>query len=797
MPASSRVVPLTPITNEQFLRAVFGERWGEALVAYFHGDPGGSPDWRTYPAASVLRVMSPELNNYWDVSLPQPGGGRSGNDFAALYAVVFDDWGVKVDPVRAEAVMGCLPSYILETSPGNHQAGWFIDPLTDRAWVSGLLRALYEALGRKGDNLVKPTTLVRLPCGSNLKAALGQAGFRVRLVHWQPDSRVRHTDWIEIERRVGEVVPVELRLGVGNAMPDPAAIEADPILRVFRERGMVQSAGRAMTFGWGFEVECPWAGEHIDPRTAAAYVPVAQRYKCHHGHCEDRGMADVRAWADGVIREDSGGLLCLASLEFDAVDPARLARVHPGPLSGEAIDLWTRLAPPAWPGSVGPARLEDSMGDLAARDGVDLGALGAVMLTAASGAADKRILLTPYANTLWDVRPVLWTMLVAETGLRKTALLRHPLASLRRQNLERMKQYGRDAALWQALPKADRQQQHAPTVRALLAEDTTIEKLQEWMAANPRGLLYLRDELAGLFDFGRYSGGGHGAAERAFFLETYEGGPMTIGRMTRTTTIDNCALAMLGGIQPQKLASFTGLDEDGLLSRLGIVLQQPVSSQGRRAAGTPEIGAILAIIDQLLAIGAFESYRTDPAGEGHIRETESAGEDLLLRPDIGVGLRGFIRKLHGVHARTALILHLIDGGQDQVIPEATVARAGRYARFLLGHAEVFYAGLPGSADHTAQAIGSFLLRHPMPRVTAGQLRRDIAACRSLRSLKEVQDAVFLLTIGGWLQPETHYPSNYAWQVRPGLQDQFAARRASETVRAELVKQAMNRLGQYR
>jgi hypothetical protein len=222
-----------------------------------------------------------------------------------------------------------------------------------------------------------------------------------------------------------------------------------------------------------------------------------------------------------------------------------------------------------------------------------------------------------------------------------------------------------------------------------------------------------------------------------------------------------------------------------------------VASQGRRATGTPEVGTILATIDQLLAIGVFESYRTDPAGEEYIRETESFGEDLLLRPDIGVGLRGFIRKLHGVHARTALILHLIDGGRDQVIPAATVARAGRYARFLLGHAEVFYAGLPGSADHTAQAIGSFLLRHPIPRITAGQLRRDIAACRPLRSLKEIQDAVFLLTIGGWLEPETHYSGNYAWRVRLGLENQFAARRSSELVRVETVKQAMNRLGQYR
>ena len=315
--ANPRVVPLAPIDNESFLRAVFGDRWGEALVAYFGGDPARSADWRVYPAASVIRVMTPHLNNYWDVSLPQPGGGRTGKDFEAIYAIVVDDYGVKVDPDKVQDLLGCAPSYIIETSPGNYHAGWFIEPLSDRAWVWGLLRGLYRALGNHGDNLVKPTTLVRLPVGVNGKAALGQSGWRVRLIHWQPDTRIKHIDWIDIEARIGAVVPVDPKLDLDNSMPDPAEIEEDVVLKVLRSRGMVLDLGRPMTFGWGFEIQCPWAGDHTDPRTSAGYVPVKERFKCHHGHCEDRNMGDLRAWADAVIREDSGGLECLAALEFE------------------------------------------------------------------------------------------------------------------------------------------------------------------------------------------------------------------------------------------------------------------------------------------------------------------------------------------------------------------------------------------------------------------------------------------------------------------------------------------------
>jgi hypothetical protein len=350
-------------------------------------------------------------------------------------------------------------------------------------------------------------------------------------------------------------------------------------------------------------------------------------------------------------------------------------------------------------------------------------------------------------------------------------------------------------AQWRLLLPTQRQQQPAPTVRALLAEDTTIEKLQEWMSENPRGLLYLRDELASLFEFGRYSNG-TGAAERANFLEFYEGGPLTIGRMTRTTSIDNCALSIIGGIQPHRLADFKGLADDGLLPRFGTLIMQ-TQKAGTRKTTPMDLTPINTAIDRLLTLGP-DHYSTDAAGEDLIRETETNADGLAQRPDIGVGFGGFLRKLHGTHTRTALVLHLMDGGQDQVVPADTVQRAQRYAWFLFEHANGFYAGLTGSSENTARAIGSFILRHPdLKRVTAGRLRSDVAACRTLQSLKDIQDAVFLLVIGGWLQPETNYPNNHAWRIRPGLGNQFAERTISETARTEAVKQAMNQLGRYR
>jgi hypothetical protein len=424
------------------------------------------------------------------------------------------------------------------------------------------------------------------------------------------------------------------------------------------------------------------------------------------------------------------------------------------------------------------------------------------MMTVASGAADKRISMRPYAGSLWNVPPVLWTMLVAETGRRKSAILQPVLKRLHELNQQIMRDHKRAIASWLSVPKAQRTTPE-PVPGPLLADNVTPETLQQWMSGNDRGLLYVKDELAGMFDFGRYSSG-PGTAERAFFLETYEGGPHIVGRMTRTTVIENCGLAILGGIQPQRLADFKDLADDGLMSRfapvfiLGDGAAAPTNAvAGWSSKGTPDVDALATAIDALRKIHVFNAYTTDAAAEAAIRDTEQLGRLLDGQPHIALGYHGFLRKLQGLHARVTLLLHLMDGGTSDVVLGDTAERAKRYVIFLLDHADVFYDGLPGSGSSVARAIGSFLLRHPMKRVTAGQLRRDVAPCRPLKSLKEIQDMLFPLVMDNWLVPESGFPSNSAWWVAPGLQDQFTARLVAETSRVEAVKTAMNHQGRFR
>ena len=105
----------------------------------------------------------------------------------------------------------------------------------------------------------------------------------------------------------------------------------------------------------------------------------------------------------------------------------------------------------------------------------------------------------------------------------------------------------------------------------------------------------------------------------------------------------------------------------------------------------PDMTAAYDRLAGLLARGTFGGYRLDAAGEALIRETRALGDAEGRRRSNGAGFRGFMNKLHGTHARVALVLPA-GWRQATVIPESTVYRAGRYVHFLWGHAKIFYAG---------------------------------------------------------------------------------------------------------
>lgn len=107
----------------------------------------------------------------------------------------------------------------------------------------------------------------------------------------------------------------------------------------------------------------------------------------------------------------------------------------------------------------------------------------------------------------------------------------------------------------------------APVRPRIRIADATVEKMAALAAGLPRGLVLVRDELAGfLGGLDRYSGKG---SDRAFVLEMYGGRSYVVDRVKNPEpiTIRHLSIGVLGGIQPERLSDVIDGPDDGLVGR--------------------------------------------------------------------------------------------------------------------------------------------------------------------------------------------------------------------------------------
>jgi hypothetical protein len=115
-----------------------------------------------------------------------------------------------------------------------------------------------------------------------------------------------------------------------------------------------------------------------------------------------------------------------------------------------------------------------------------------------------------------------------------------------------------------------------PVMPRIVIIDSTIEETTNIMSGNPKGLFLVRDELSGwIGSFDRYGGEG---SDHAFFLECWNGGSHTVDRVKKSgqpVEVAHASLAILGGIQPDKLReTFSGAD-DGFAARFLYIWPTP------------------------------------------------------------------------------------------------------------------------------------------------------------------------------------------------------------------------------
>lgn len=346
-------------------------------------------------------------------------------------------------------------------------------------------------------------------------------------------------------------------------------------------------------------------------------------------------------------------------------------------------------APPLPLSDVLHPRLEQWVRDAAEAKGAPPDYVFAALLIVAASTIGNTRWVSPWSG--WEEPPVLWTMCIGLPSAGKSPAIDAVLQPLRQveRRLRKAAEAEADALAerievaelaakdWraevkaavkageQSPPKPEAASIDAPPhIPRLIINDATIEKIGVILARQPRGILQVRDELAGWLEgMKRYSP----SSDCPFWIEAFGGRSYAVERINREpVSIDMLTVGVLGGIQPAPfIRLLRTVDDDGLFARFLPIWPAPVPL--RRPQLAPDMASMERILSQLVLLdfSTNEDGQSCPKvmsfAEGarelmddfrqRVRDREAEADGLIL---------SFLGKLPGMVARLSLVLTYLD-----------------------------------------------------------------------------------------------------------------------------------------
>jgi putative DNA primase/helicase len=319
------------------------------------------------------------------------------------------------------------------------------------------------------------------------------------------------------------------------------------------------------------------------------------------------------------------------------------------------------------------------------------------------------------------------------------------------------------------------------TERRYFTHDATVESFDRLLNENPRGLLLIRDELAGWVR--TFSKPGR-EGDREFFLEAWNGtGAFTRDRVGRGTVhIKAVTLSVVGGIQPGKLRALIegavqgDRNDDGLLQRIQVLVwpddvrqwnppQAWLSSELREQAYASfarldqmddlvkvaaRLGHVAKVTDDGIPYLRFAPPAQDLFGVWRVKlEQRLRSNELSATP----AFEAHIAKYRSLMPSLALVFHLLALDSDKTISsvsEEASSLAADWCDYLEQHARKVYA-----SELTPGADGAKVLAAKIKtgEIYDGVSVRDISRHQwaSLASIESVKSALRVLEQAGWLR----------------------------------------------
>lgn len=308
-----------------------------------------------------------------------------------------------------------------------------------------------------------------------------------------------------------------------------------------------------------------------------------------------------------------------------------------------------------------------------------------------------------------------------------------------------------------------------PSEQRFMTNDASIEKIVELLGENSRGLLYFRDELIGLFKRMERSGN---EQDRAFLLESWNGdGSHTDDRIGRgTVRTDNLCLSLLGGIQPDKIASFlqgaiNNGDNDGFVQRMQMMVYPDQRGQWQYVDKVPDEDAKAQAYQAIEGLAEMEFTCKEGEEKPFLRFAEEAQEvfkawltelqtEKLTNEDEHPVLLEHLAKYRSLMPSLALTFYLIEvagnGDTPLEVNKRAASRAVKWCDYLESHARRIYSLAIDAKQSSAARLAK--------KIEAGHLGmefklRDVQAKKwGLLTKKEIiQEAIDHLIDKDWLR----------------------------------------------
>ena len=286
-------------------------------------------------------------------------------------------------------------------------------------------------------------------------------------------------------------------------------------------------------------------------------------------------------------------------------EQARRAEAAANPT--DPVDLWGWFDPPPLPRGLLPQMIEDFAFDRGRILGGDAAGIAVGALAVCGAAIPDRICLRPKKHDEgWHEAARLWVALVGLPSTMKSPIMSTVAFPLRAIDAEMAQKNQRAMAEYNRLSREEKQEREPPEQTRLAMQDTTIEAAQEILKDSPDGVLLYQDELSGWFgSMEKYSSARGAAKDRAFWLQSWNGGLYAVNRIGRgSLLIPNLSVSILGGIQPDIIRKFAeDSHDDGLLQRLIPIMLRPAVA-GRDEKPSRSVAEYKSLVGRLHHIGS-------------------------------------------------------------------------------------------------------------------------------------------------------------------------------------------------